>query len=100
MRGVSRTYLASYLDEFIWRNNAEYADKIVDEIARQYPPIDPLDNQVHDAVLRLDGLRIDDEGPNHRFDVAGFGKVDLPLPDYSTNETEAIDVDKYLGKFQ
>ena len=31
-------------------------------------------------------------------DVARFGKVSLPLPDYSTEESESIDVDLYLDK--
>ena len=47
MRGVSRRYLNSYLDEFLWRRNTcksrfEAVDKILTAIAEQYPPCDDL----------------------------------------------------------
>jgi hypothetical protein len=103
MRGVSRAFLSTYLDEFIWRNNAarqvshaEFGDKIIDEIAVQYPPFDPVLAQVQD--LDLTRLAITNDDPNDQFDVAGFGRVKIQLPDYATDATEHFDVDMFLDK--
>ncbi len=103
MRGVSRSYLASYLIEFIWRNNAavggctnvDLADKIVNEMGLQYPAVDPIETT--DLNIQLAQLDLgNDDVP---IDVVAFGRVPVeiyPLPDYSTEISETIEVDKFL----
>ena len=48
MRGVNRRYLAAYINEFVWRRNfctkrSEAAEKVIEEIVRQYP-LTPVSN--------------------------------------------------------
>jgi hypothetical protein len=79
------------LSRRVWRNNAarqvshaEYGDKIIDEIAVQYPPFDPVLAQVQD--LDLTRLAITNDDPNDQFD------------DYATDATKHFDVDIFLDK--
>lgn len=84
MRGVSRNYLQTYLDEFCWRrknckNKYDAAEVMLDTIAKHYPI-------GHDCVDDLIGDVEKVEINENLFDVMEEEETDFeipPLPDYS-----------------
>jgi transposase-like protein len=92
MRGISRNYLQSYLDEFCWRrlhkDEFDVFEKFIRVIGKQYPPGVSL--SVDDMTLCVQSLQIDEQ----LIDVVGTDdSLDVvDLPDYENDSNFASNV--------
>jgi hypothetical protein len=72
--GVNRKYLASYLDEFMWRRSMcedryDAAEKILEVLAQMYPPSNGTETVSEVNIDEVDEL--DEVSGDDAFDVSG-----------------------------
>ena len=96
IKGVSRSYLSSYLNEYIWRCNTgntrvEASEQILIDIAQQHQLSENFDddlNNVLTGIANIDLLESDET-----FDVYDVGRVKLDLPIYINDVFETLEDD-------
>lgn len=97
MRGVSRTYLQSYLDEFSWRHNNsssrfECFEQMLHAIARQHSPSNPPGDFLDEQIEAIQGLKLEDVEEDLFSVIEPLDNEKIPeLPDYpESNECPVV----------
>ncbi|RNA02341.1 transposase [Brachionus plicatilis] len=93
MRGVSRKYLSSYLDEFTWRRNmcetrSEAATVILNEIADQYS----AKSEENELVDVFSKISTGDQQSDETFDVEDVDRNTTELPLYESGGEDEVEV--------